>query len=254
MLKTHLKSDGEIDLIIISVGSNDITKLDTKDKDTLATNDAAINHSTLLVTLAREAADKHGIDVFVMERPARYDKKDVMKQRLNQVANGMLMPLTNVLDNVHLVRLPSLDNLDGRAKKEIFRDDGIHLTDVGLTVLEKDVIAGIKSVYTDVKPKVQDSFRNPSPHNSNKYGGRGRRGDYDGPPGGGYSRRDWDGHARGRDQQQSHGGRQLQQGGPGHFRNNDRNRNRQEPGMQDMVRDFMTFMNNEAHYRGRGIY
>ena len=92
------------------------------------------------------------------------------------------------------------------------------------------------------------------PHNSNKYCGRDRRGDYDGPPGGGYSRRDWDGHARGRDQQQYHGGRQSQQGGPGHYRNNDRNRNRQEPGMQDMVRDFMTFMNNGAHYRGRGRY
>ena len=190
MLETHLKPDDDIDFIVISVGSNDITKLDTKGSDTIAPNDAAIKHTEVLVKLARDAAKKHGIEAFIMERPSRYDKKDVMKPRLNQVANGMLMPLTNILDNVHIIRLPSLDNLVGKAKKDLFKDDGIHLTDIGQTVLEDDMIAGIRSSYKDLKPKIQSSQRNnPPPTNNHSHrGGRERRVEYDGHPDGAHGR------------------------------------------------------------------
>ena len=194
----------------------------------------------LLVKLAKETADKHNIDVFILERPARYDKKDLMKPRLNQVANGMLMPLTNILNRVHLVRLPALDNLAGRARKELFKDDGIHLTDTGHTVLETEIIAGIKSIYTDVKPKTNNSPANniPPPNNNSGNGWRGKRGGYDGRSGGGYGPPQWNGPAR------DGAPRQPQYRGSGNNRNNQMYNNRQGPGMQDMYRDFMDFMNN----------
>ena len=119
-----------------------------------------------------------------MERPSRYDKKDLEKSKLNQVANGMLMPLTNVLDKVHLVRLPSLDNLDGKAKKELFKDVGLHM-------LENDMITGIKHIFPDVKPKEQTRERyNSPPPNMNRSGGGHGRGNNHGP-GDGYGRRGW---------------------------------------------------------------
>ena len=258
MLNTHLSTKDDVDFIILCVGSNDITKLDTKGPDAHATNEAAIKHSSILVKLANKAAEKHKIDVFIMERPSRYDKKDLEKSKLNQVANGMLMPLTNVLDKVHLVRLPSLDNLDGKAKKELFKDDGIHLTDVGLHVFENDMITGIKHIITDVKPKEQTRERyNSPPPNINRSGGGHGRGNNHGP-GDGYGRRGWGGPARDSGQQYHHGGggdRQSQHRGSGNFRNNQRYRNRQEPGMQDMVQDFMAFMNNgPGMYRGGRRY
>ena len=219
-------------------------------------NDAAIKHTEVLVKLARDAAKKHGIEAFIMERPSRYDKKDVMKPRLNQVANGMLMPLTNILDNVHIIRLPSLDNLVGKAKKDLFKDDGIHLTDIGQTVLEDDMIAGIRSSYKDLKPKIQSSQRNnPPPTNNHSHrGGRERRVEYDGHPDGAHGRHHWDDSARKRGNHHSQNYRQQQHQGNGH-RNNQRNDNRRGPGMQDMYRDFMDYMNNgPGMHRGSWRY
>ena len=73
MIETHLK-DG-IDFLILSVGSNGITKLDTNGK-MITLSSEAVDQSQVLVEIAGETAAKHNIDVFVLERPARYDKKE----------------------------------------------------------------------------------------------------------------------------------------------------------------------------------
>ena len=269
MLKTHLsKDEDEIDFIIVCVGSNDITRLNTDD-DIVTLNDKAVEHSKVLSNLAQEVVDTYGIDVFVMERPARYDKKErdpkALKTNLNQAANGMLIPLTNVLEKVHLIKLPSLENLSGKVKKDTFKDDGIHLTNVGLTALEDDLIAGMKTVYRDIKPpSAHSQADNRVGAKRHEHGGRPGgygRPDWDGPASGrgehgrpgGRGRPEWDGPAGGRGQQYR-GGRQQQQQYGGNYRNNARNwnRDRQEPGMQEMMRDFMAYMNNgPPMYRGR---
>ena len=155
MLTSHLK-EGELDFIIISVGSNDITFL-SNDKDTLDLNKEAVDHSTKLGNIAQEIAVKHGIDVFITERPARYDKKQKdpkgIKTILNQSANGMLIAVTSILEKVHTIKLPALENLSEKDRKTFFKGDGIHLTNAGLAVLEDTLIAGIKTIYTDIEPR-----------------------------------------------------------------------------------------------------
>ena len=238
MLEVHLKPD--LDFIVIAVGSNDITKLNT-DGDNVAVNCEAIKHTNILISLAKEATVKYDIDVFVLERPARYDKKDKdpkgLKSKLSQVANGMLMPLINVVENVHLVKLPSLDNLPEKERKDIFKNDGIHLTYVGLTELEDDIIAGIKTVYKDIKPKLSKNHSPPQP----QYG-PGRREEPRGR--GGFKPRYSDYYD------------DRQQQNRGDYRDNQRHwNNRPEPGVQDMVRNFMAFMNTGPPNNGyRGSY
>ena len=56
-----------------------------------------------------------------------------------------------MVDKVHNIHLPALENLSDKAKKELFKNDGINLTRAGLTALEDNLIQGIKSVYTDIK-------------------------------------------------------------------------------------------------------
>ena len=56
-----------------------------------------------------------------------------------------------MLDKVHNIHLPALENLEEKAKKELFKNDGIHLTKAGLGALEDNLIQGIKNVYTDIK-------------------------------------------------------------------------------------------------------
>ena len=233
------EDETDLDFIIVSVGSNDISKLNIDD-NIASLNTAAIDHSTQLVALAEEFAVRHDIDVFVMERPARYDKKEkdpkAMKTKLNQTANGMLMALINAIEKVHLIKLPNLDNLSAKAKKDMFKNDGIHLTNVGLEALEDDLIAGMKTVYTNVKPRTRNSPKKQTLSEN----GHGRH---------------WERVGGGRNGHQSqYADRQQQYGGRP---NNDRhwNRDRREPGMQDMMRNFMAFMSNwTAGKRGRNRY
>ena len=130
MLKNHLKA-GEVDFIVISVGSNDITFLDV-DEDVRKLNKDALGHTAVLVDLAEKTAETLGIDVFITVRPARYDTKDkdpkAVKESLNQSANGMLVALASVLENVHTVKLSAFENLSDKAKKSLYKNDGVYLT------------------------------------------------------------------------------------------------------------------------------
>ena len=113
MISTHFKP-GDVDFIIISVGSNDITFLDN-DKSEVTLNQEAIEQSSVLAEIAYQAGERLGIDVFVTVRPARYDRKvkdaKGLKSKLTQSANGMQVALISVLDKVHNIHLPALENL-----------------------------------------------------------------------------------------------------------------------------------------------
>ena len=257
MIRTHLKP-GEVDFIIVSVGSNDITFLNN-DKSEVTLNKEAIEQSSVLAEVAFQAGEKFGIDVFVTVRPARYDRKDMkgLKPKLNQSANGMQVALISVLDKVHNVNLRALENLTEKTKKELFKNDGIHLTKAGLSALEDNLIHGIRSVYTDIKDKVPNDESRAQPDNGaggSKPGtqGPGRHGsgghDRQRPgAGGGYRPGDRGRHAGG-----DHHRRQYSDQ---HGRNWRDNSNRQMYEMQNMMRDFMVFMDNGAgRFRGRGRY
>ena len=256
MLKTHIKA-GEVDFIIISVGSNDITFL-KNDRDMLTLSQEAIVHSNKLVKIATEMSVKFGIDVFVTERPARYDRRDKdpkgVKTVLNDSANGMLIALTSVLERVHAIKLPALENLPERARKALYKNDGIHLTNDGLAVFEDSLVAGIKNIFTDLNTsKEQRTPPSASPPHGNRGGGRRERGN---GTRNGYPHSDHDRRGGGARGQRYHNDRQQQQyGRPPHQQQRYRNNwsgDGQQHGMPDMMRDFMAFINNgSGGYRSR---
>ena len=68
---------------------------------------------------------------------------------LSQTANGLLMSLITPLKNVHLIKLPGLDNLAVKARRNIFQHDGIHLTRNGASILVDIISNGVRKVYKD---------------------------------------------------------------------------------------------------------
>ena len=222
-------------------------------------NKEAIEQSSVLAEIAYQAGKKFGIDVFVTVRPARYDKKEKdpkgIKSKLTKSANGMQVALISVLEKVHSVHLPALENLSEKAKKDLYRNDGIHLTKTGLCALEDDLIQGIRSIYTDIKVT---EYRREAQHSNgddDNRGGAGTPGRHDpgrhGP--GGYRHHDRD--------RQSGGGEYGRRQHPAQSRQHSRNwqgnnNNNQMYGLQNMMRDFMFYMDNNGsnRYRGRGRY
>ena len=260
MLKNHLKA-GEVDFIVISVGSNDITFLDV-DEDVRKLNKDALGHTAVLVDLAEKTAETLGIDVFITVRPARYDTKDkdpkAVKESLNQSANGMLVALASVLENVHTVKLSAFENLSDKAKKSLYKNDGVHLTKNGIAVLEDNLSKSTKTIYTDTEEKTVHTERYSSPASSQRVRGDAGNERTVEPrnAGRGYGRH-WEGDRRdgGRSPHFRHDRGQYPEQPRGQHRNNrggNWRQNRQEPDMQDMVRNFMEYMDS-GRYRGGGV-
>ena len=164
----------------------------------------------------------------------------------------MQVALISVLERVHNIYLPSLENLSEKVRKDLYRNDGIHLTKAGLVALEDDLITGVKSVYTDIR--VADYKTETQKNNDDSKGGVGRLegGQYvsgrHGP--GGYRHQERDrqpggGHNRRHYADQPRQSNRSWQG----------NTNNQMYGLQNMMRDFMFFMDNGPNrFRGRGRY
>ena len=149
----------DANFIIISVGSNDITRLDIKD-DISELNEKACEQSKLLVHIAEEASKKHNIDVFIVEKPARFDKEakdpEGIRSVLTVSSNGILPSLITPLKRVHLIPLPSLST---SADRDCFSRDGVHLTSKGEHLFHQDLVTGVKSVYSDLN---LETFKSPS--------------------------------------------------------------------------------------------
>ena len=171
------QSASETDFIIISVGTNDITKLDLS-QDISYLNNTACEHSKNIVELAYKASQTHNVDVFIVEKPPRFDPEERdptgTRNLISFNSNGLLPSLVTPLQNVFLITLPSLNV--NRAKKDFFKDDGVHLTARGRTMFINDIEKGIKLVYSDLKPDKpkkpgnSESTHQPSGRNSRDNG------------------------------------------------------------------------------------
>ena len=164
-------SASETDFIIISVGTNDITKLDLS-QDISYLNNTACDHSKNIVELAYKASQTHNIDVFIVEKPPRFDPEERdptgTRNLISFNSNGLLPSLVTPLQSVYLITLPSLNV--NRARKDFFKDDGVHLTARGRAMFINDIEKGIKLVYSDLKPdkpKNPDGFKKTGKSESN---------------------------------------------------------------------------------------
>ena len=155
-----LKEHDDIDFIVISVGTNDITKLNLSEELGYL-NDAACDHSKNLAHIANGISQKHNIDVFIVERPARFDIEDKDPEGIRSVvnisANGMFPSLITPMKRVHYIPLPSLNPV--RTSRDCFVRDGVHLSKKGEKLFLHDLVAGVESIFSDLKkPTVGPNF------------------------------------------------------------------------------------------------
>ena len=159
----NLDEVDDIDFIILSVGSNDITKLNIEE-DIKHLNEKVCEQSVTLVNIAEETSKKHNVDVFIVEKPARFDKevKDPERRRsvLTVSSNGLLPSLITPLERVHFIPLSSLSTT---ADRDCFSRDGIHLTSKGEQLFLHDLVVGVKNVYSDLE---LESFK---PQNTKRF-------------------------------------------------------------------------------------
>ena len=147
-----IEDKSDLDFLIIATGTNDITVLDVENEDISELTNIVCDQSRNLIHLANEAAQKHNLDVFVVERPPRGDENEIYSD-LNVAANGLFPSLITPLKKVHYIPLPSLQKLPDKSRRNLFTKSGVpvHLKPWGLKLLRNDIVAGIKSVYKDLK-------------------------------------------------------------------------------------------------------
>ena len=155
LVNQEMKS--EIDFVIIQVGSNEMSLLDLKeDKNTIF--EQIQKDCDKLVNLAKHMVTEYDVDVFISEKPPRYDIKSTehggILDGLNNTSNSILHMRTHLLERVFVVKQTMLESKSERVKGERFQQDGLHLTDKGLSLLNTNWVDCLKRVYTDL-PQVQ---------------------------------------------------------------------------------------------------
>ena len=151
-----------------------------------------------MVEIAEALTKENNIDVFIVEKPPRYDPPaqdpSSMKQKLSRFANGVLSTSTGPTPRLFLVEQASLARAAGRGRSDLFQTDGLHLTAKGLHFYNTNIINTMKECYGDTQliKKVGKRVTSDSHSQSGS-----RVHDRDVRRGG-----DWDEHARGERQNQ----------------------------------------------------
>ena len=156
VLDEKLGGEPKYDFAIFSLGSTEITEADvTKDQADLFSQ--CLGDSGRLVTAAKATADKHDITVFLCDRPPRYDDSETpgsncgLRTKLSRAANGHLIPLVESAAGVHLVDQAGLSRAPGRARQELYQEDGIHLTEKGVYGFTTNIILEMHSKFEDIR-------------------------------------------------------------------------------------------------------
>ena len=131
----------ETDLIIIQVGSNEITNLDIQSRPLVTLHEVVTNNMKHLLDLAEYTANSHSCKVFISALPPRYDSTNHdpagTRSMLTDLANAVLTSNSMTLENVHLIEHSDL-KCSGKSRKDTFTGDGVHLTKRGTHILTTD--------------------------------------------------------------------------------------------------------------------
>ena len=152
--KVNQVMKSEHDYVIIQIGSNEMSQLELgEDKGKVF---ASIQDDCeKLVNLAKHLVSEYNVDVFISEKPPRYDEKTSefggILEGLNNTSNSILHMQTHMLDRVWMVKQSMLDSKSDRVKKDRFMPDGLNLTEKGVFLLNSNWVDQIKKVYSDLQ-------------------------------------------------------------------------------------------------------
>ena len=172
-LKINQEMNTDLDFVIIQVGSNEMSQLDLKEEKR-ALFDKMQHDCNTLVNLSKHLVEEYSVDVFISEKPPRYDQEGGL-EGLNNTSNSILHMLTHLLDRVWVVKQSMLESKSDRIRSERFQADGLHLTEKGLALLNTNWIDCIRRVYSDLS---QTLPRTGGPGVGSGGGGSGSGGNY----------------------------------------------------------------------------
>ena len=154
MVNQHLAGKSGYDFDILATGTNDITDLDVGNAPpTTLTNNVADQTKTI-VEVAETLATENNLDVFLVDKPPRLDptSKDPtgMYSKLSKYSNGVLASSVGMTPRLFIVDQSSLARSGVKARSDIFKPDGLHLTTKGLNFYTSNITRCLLECYEDM--------------------------------------------------------------------------------------------------------
>ena len=110
MVNQHLAGKSGYDFAILATGTNDITELDVDNAPPTTLTNSVADQTKTLVEVAETLAAEHNLDVFLVDKPPRFDPttKDPtgMYSKLSKYANGVLASSVGMTPRLFIVDQP----------------------------------------------------------------------------------------------------------------------------------------------------
>ena len=111
MVNQHLRGKSGYNFALLATGTNNITDLATDTSPVTTLFSEVSGQSTILFDVAESLVKEMNIDVFIVDKPPRYDAAadpTGMKQKLTKYSNGVLASTTGATPRIFLVEQASL--------------------------------------------------------------------------------------------------------------------------------------------------
>ena len=147
----NLRGKTGFDFVILATGTNDISNLDLG-KTSADLHSEVFSQTQTLFDIAKSLVDEMDINVFLVEKPPRYDSSSdqtCMKQKLSKYSNGVLASLIGATPKIFIVEQAGLSRASEKARSDIFKSDGLHLTKKGISFYNTNIINNMKECYPD---------------------------------------------------------------------------------------------------------
>ena len=154
MVNQHLAGKGCYDFAIIATGMNDITDLDIGNAPPTTLTSNVADQTKKIVEVAENLVTENNIDVFIVDKTPRYDpdEKDPtsLYAKLTKYSNGVLASSVGMTPRLFIVDQSNLARSGTKARSDIFRSDGLLLTDKGLSFYTNSITKSLTDCYPDM--------------------------------------------------------------------------------------------------------
>ena len=189
MVNQHLAGKDCYDFAIIATGMNDISDLDVENTPPTTLTSNVADQTKTIVEVAENLVNENNIDIFIVDKPPRYDLADKdptgMYAKLTKYSNGVLASSVGMTPRLFIVDQSNLARSGAKARSDIYRPDGLSLTNKGLGFYTSSLTKSLSDCYPDMTaPKhpsptqAHDQGQGGGRNGGGARGGQGRRGDH----------------------------------------------------------------------------